>query len=170
DGDSCPAPKNGPAMLSMMEYRLWLYQFKILFQYSPYFVGTSYYGVTVQNDPALLWGVEYYPDPYVWAIAYDGSYFGTAVTSDPQTIDWQMDWYFDYYPAYWYQWPTDFVYAGCGYYPSYATSAYAAEVSDSSSLDCQGLLGDVWTFESSAGATAQVTVDAPTGAAPFNPM
>lgn len=94
----CPPPENAAPFFSQATYQLWLWQYKILLQFSNYWTGASWYGVPVTNDPALAWGVEYYPDPLVWPIAYEGGYYGTLVDFTSTTIDWTMDWqYYDKY-------------------------------------------------------------------------
>jgi hypothetical protein len=98
DGKDCPMAADAWPAFSQATYQLWLWQYKVLFQFSPYATGTGWYYGTVSNDPALLWGVEYYPDPRVWPIAYEGSLFGAITDSTSTTIDWTFDWsYYDYY-------------------------------------------------------------------------
>src|SRR5690349_8120389 len=44
DGVDCPDPDEGPLMLSMATFRLWLWQYKVLLEYSPYIGGYNFYG------------------------------------------------------------------------------------------------------------------------------
>ena len=85
-------------IFSQATYQLWLWQYKVLFQFSNYWTGTSWYGNSVNNDPAIAWGVEYYPDPLVWPLAYAGGAYGTLVDATATTLDWKVDWtYYDKY-------------------------------------------------------------------------
>ena len=98
----CPAPDEVPGgiagLYSQATYRLWLWQYKVLFQFSNYWTGYSWNYTFVSNDHALAWGVEYYPDPLVWPIAYEGSSYGTLIDVTNTTIDWAIDW--EYYDTY----------------------------------------------------------------------
>ena len=98
----CPAPEEIPgalaALYSQATYRLWLWQYSVVLQFSNYFTGYSWNYVPVNNDPALVWGVAYYGEPLVWPIAYKGSAYGTLVDFTSTTIDWTMDW--EYYDTY----------------------------------------------------------------------
>ncbi len=99
DDAGCPAPDEAPLWLSFATYRLGFWQYKIVFQFSDFWTGTAYYYTgSVSNDPALAWGVEFYPDALVWPIAYEGSPYGTIVDVTDSTIDWTFDWsYYDTY-------------------------------------------------------------------------
>ena len=94
----CPAAEDAFfAMFSQASYQLWTWQYKVLFQFSNYWTGTSWYGYPVSNDPALGWGVEYYPDPLVWPVAYAGGTFSNLVDYTDTTVDWTVDWSYYYY-------------------------------------------------------------------------
>lgn len=94
----CPAAADAFfPMFSQASFQLWLWQYKVLFQFSNYWSGTGWYYGSVSNDPALAWGVEYYPDPLVWPIAYDGAYFGAITDVTDTTVDWTVDFYYYYY-------------------------------------------------------------------------
>jgi hypothetical protein len=94
----CPSAEDAFPIFSQATYQLWLWQYKVLFQFSNYWTGTGWYYGAVSNDPALAWGVEYYPDPLVWPIAYKGAYFGAVTYVTDTTVDWTVDWsYYDKY-------------------------------------------------------------------------
>ena len=96
DGVDCPDPDEAVPILSIATYRIWLWAFEVLFQYSPYWIGAGWYGGTVDNDPALAWGVDYYPEPLTYAIAYASSSYGAITGATSTTIEWTIDWeYYD---------------------------------------------------------------------------
>jgi hypothetical protein len=101
DGKNCPSPKDvggNLALFSQATYRLWLWEYNVVLQASNYWTGYSWNYVPVNNDPALVWGVDYYQKPLVWPIAYEGSAYGNLVTFTDRTIDWTIDW--EYYDTY----------------------------------------------------------------------
>jgi hypothetical protein len=100
DGKNCPSAEDmtGFVSRSIMAYQFWDWTFAVYFQFSPYWLGGGFYGGAVNNDPALVWGVSYYPDPLVFPVAYEGGYFGTITSKTDTTIDWTMDW--EYYDVY----------------------------------------------------------------------
>jgi hypothetical protein len=94
----CPSADHAWPIFSQATYQLWLWQYKVLFQFSNYWTGTSWYGGSVSNDPAIAWGIEYYPDPYMWPLAYGGGAIGNLVDATDTTLDWTVDWsYYDVY-------------------------------------------------------------------------
>jgi hypothetical protein len=86
------------ALYSQATFRLWLWQYSVVLQFSNYWTGYSWNYVPVNNDPALAWGVAYYGQPLVWPIAYKGSAYGTLVDVTSSTIDWTFHW--EYYDTY----------------------------------------------------------------------
>ena len=94
----CPPPENAWPIFSHATFQLWLWELKTILQFSRYWTGASWYGYPVVNDPALAWGVQYYPDPLAWPVAYANGPYGNLVDFTSTTIDWTIDWY--YYDTY----------------------------------------------------------------------
>lgn len=112
------------------------------------------------------YGYGYYAGPYWQFIAYDGAAYGTVdngVTGAGGDLSWTytratpVDGYADNYP-----------YQYCA--PLYEAEQPYAGAGYSGGWGCDALLGDVWTFPTTAGAGVTVSIDTVGAGSTFDPF
>jgi hypothetical protein len=135
----------------------------ILAHASNYYVSSGYYDYLV-ND-ALLLGYHYYgAGPYFRALIYEGSAYGEAVTDGSQ-----ISWGFEYLTE-GYTYTTAYLDdCGADVASSEATEDFGGDLSETSTLNCDGSVLDLWEVTADSADDLSISVDTVSDSTTFDP-